>query len=30
LMGAELTWAYARRFGSMKDIADAGTAPAAL
>jgi membrane protein len=30
LMGAELTWAYARRFGSMKDIADHGAAPAGL
>lgn len=30
LMGAELTWAYARRFGSMKDIADHSAAPAGL
>ena len=30
LMGAELTWAYARRFGSMKDFADTGSAPAGL
>ena len=30
LMGAELTWAYARRFGSMKDIPDASAAPAGL
>lgn len=30
LMGAELTWAYARHFGSMKDIPDASAAPTAL
>jgi membrane protein len=30
LMGAELTWAYARRFGSMKDIPDSASAPTAL